>query len=94
MSLEDADEEESQIANELKYKGKSKIPVEKRLVLKNAGLLFSTTEKIPKNFRSKIFPTKNSDKIPAAELTPELTLEVTPETAVFDTPKLSEEQID
>lgn len=60
---------------------------------KNAGLLFSAREKIVNNFRNKTFPTKNYDKIPATELTPELATETTLETAVFDTPKPSEKQI-
>ena len=41
--------------------GKSKMPVEKRSFLKNAGLLFRAREKILSNFITKIFPILESE---------------------------------
>ena len=79
MSLEDADKEQSQLFNELKDMGTGKTSVEKKSFLKNARLFLSARETILNNFETKIFPTKNSDKIPAPE--------PSPEPAVFDTPK-------
>ena len=57
--LETADEEQTYLFNELKSISKS--------FLKNARLFLSAREKILNNFKNKIFPIKNSDKI----LTPE-----------------------
>ena len=68
LSLKDADEEQIQIANELKYIGKGKMSVEKRSFLKNVGLLLSAREKILHNFKSKIFPTKNLESEPESDL--------------------------
>ena len=64
---------------------KGKIPFEKRLFLKNAGLFIRAREKILNNFKSKISPMKNPDKTP----TPDTALEPT---MVFDTPKPTKEQ--
>ena len=64
LAFENADEELSQLVNKLKHMGKGKIPIEKRYFLKNAGLFLTWREKILKNFKSKIIPTKNPDKIP------------------------------
>ena len=44
--------------------GKSQIPIENRSFLKNTGLLLSARKNVFNNFKSKIFPTKNLDKIP------------------------------
>ena len=80
MSLEDADEEQNQVVSVLKDTGKGKLPVEKRSFLQNAGLFLSAREKILNNFKSKIFPTKNPEKILA------------PEPTVFDTLKPTKEK--
>ena len=50
-----------------------------QLVLKHTGLFLSARENILNNFKIKIFPTENLDKIP----TPKPALEP----SVFDTPK-------
>ena len=69
--------------------GNGKIPLERRSFLKNARLLLSARENVLNNFKSKIFPTTNSDEIPTTEPAPE----PTPEPVVFDTPKPTKEQI-
>ena len=55
--IKNADEEQIQIANELKGMGKGKMPVEKGPFLKNAGLFLGARKKILDNFKSKISPT-------------------------------------
>ena len=70
MSLEDADEEQSQLINELKDVGKGKISVEERSFLKNAALFLSARKEVVNNFKCKTFPIKNQDKIPILSLPP------------------------
>ena len=71
MSLEGADEEQIQVVSVLKDTGKAKLPVGKRSFLKNAGLFLRAREKILNNFKSKIFPTKNPEKILAPKPAPD-----------------------
>ena len=46
-------------------------------VLNNLGLLFSAREKILNDFKSRLFPIKSLDEIPALEPKPEVTTELT-----------------
>ena len=55
--------------------------MEKRSFLNNIRLIFSTSEKILNNFRSKIFPIKNTLSEQAPEPQPKLALEPAPEPA-------------
>ena len=68
--------------------GKSNIPFQKRSFLKNAGFFASAGEKNLNNFKSKIFPTKNSGKIS----TPKPAPKSEPEPTVFATPKPTKQQ--
>ena len=70
LSLEDVCE----LINELKNIGKNKIAM-KKYFCKQCRITSQCQKKGFNNFKSKIFPTKNSDKIPTSEPT------------VFDTPK-------
>ena len=64
LSLEDADKEQIQLANELNDMSKGKIPIEKGLFLKNAKLVISERENILNNFKDKIFLKKNPEPEP------------------------------
>ena len=55
--------------------------MEKRSFLNNIRLIFSASEKILNNFRSKIFPIKNTIPEQAPEPEPKLALEPAPEPA-------------
>ena len=68
FSLEDVDEEQSQLVNKLKDTDKDKKPAEKISFLKNAGLFISARGNTFNNFKSKIFPKKSSDEILKSEL--------------------------
>ena len=80
FSLEDVDEEESQLVNKLKDTDKDKKPVEKISFLKNAGLFISAGGNTFDSFKSKIFPKKSSDEILKSEL------------MAFDRPKPTKEK--
>ena len=80
LSLEDADEEQIQLANELKDIGKGNVTVEKSPFLRNAVLFISARQKILNNFKGKIFPTRNPEPAPK------------PESTVFATPKSTARQ--
>ena len=54
----------------------------KRVFLNNLGLLFSARENVINNFKSRLFPIKQIDKIPTHEPTSESTTETTPEPAI------------
>ena len=54
MSLEDVDEEQSQLVNELKDKRQGKALAEKKSFLNNEGLFSSVREKIINNSKSLI----------------------------------------
>ena len=54
MSLEDVDEEQSQLVNELKDKRQCKALAEKKSFLNNEGLFSSVREKIINNSKSLI----------------------------------------
>ena len=83
MSLEDAEEEQNRLVYNLKNMDNDKIPVERKIFLNNAELFVNAREKVINNFKSRILPMKNLDKIPTYDPTPDPTLEAT----VFDTPK-------
>ena len=51
----------------------------KKKFLNNFGLLFSMTEKVPNDFKSRFFPKENLDKIPIHQPTRELTSELATE---------------
>ena len=55
--------------------------MERSFFSSNLGLLFNAREKVLNNFKSRLFPIKNLDKIPTREptreLTPELSIEPT-----------------
>ena len=88
FSLEDDDEEQSQLANELIINmGKGKILVEKRSFLNNTGLCLSAREKVVNNSRIKIYPIKNLDKVLTPNQTPEPTPDSTLKPTVCNTPK-------
>ena len=88
MSLEDAEEEQNQLVYDLKDMDKGKIPAKRRFFLNNAELFLNAREKVINNFKSRILPMKNLDKIPTYDPTLDPTLEAT----VFDTPKPIKEQ--
>ena len=83
LLLEDADEKQSYLINELKDMGKGKTPLEKKSLLKNAGLFLIGREKILNNFKVKTFLIKNIDKNSTLEPAPE----PAPDPTAFDTPK-------
>ena len=56
----------------------------KKSFLSKLGLLFSVREKVL-NFRSRLSPIKNLDKIPTRETTLEVTAELTPKVAAEPT---------
>ena len=91
MSTEKADNKQSNFANELKNFEKGRKTLEKMYFLNNFGLLFSARKKILDNFKSRLFPIKNLNKIPTREPTPEkaaeLATEPTPKVATELTPK-------
>ena len=66
------------------YTSWGKLSFQKISFLENAGLLLNAREKNINNFKSKIFPTKNPDKTPLSEPTPD---------PVFVTPKLTKQWI-
>ena len=90
MSTEKADNKQSNFANELKNFEKGRKTLEKMYFLNNLGLLFSARKKILDNFKSRLFPIKNLNKIPTSEPTPEkaaeLATEPTPKQATDATP--------
>ena len=55
LSLKDADDEQSKLANELKSIEKGIKPAEKNSFLSNIGLFLSTREKVLNNFISEYF---------------------------------------
>ena len=65
--------------------------MKKNIFLNNLGLLFSATEKVLNNFKSRLFPIKNLDKILTCEPTPEKAAEPTPKVAKERTPKVATE---
>ena len=52
--------------------------LEKKSFLNNLGLLFSAREKVFNNFKSRLFPVKNLDKIPTSEPAAEPAADKTP----------------
>ena len=67
LPLEDADEEQIQLANELMdmvKKKKKNTSSKKDLFLKNAVLVIRAREKILNNFKGKTFTTKNAEPAP------------------------------
>ena len=66
------DIKQSNFADELKNFEKGTKTLEKKSFLNNLGLLFSAREKVLNNFKNRLFPIKNLDKIPAREPTPEV----------------------
>ena len=61
LSLEDADDEQSNFEVKLKNLDKGKKTIERQFFLNNLGLLFSTREKLHRNFKTRLFPIKNSN---------------------------------
>ena len=80
LSIEDADEELINLFKELSDINKGKKPIVEKPFLGNRWFLLDAKEKVPNSFESNISPLKNS--------TPELT----PNPAVFDTPKPTKDQ--
>ena len=72
LSLEEADDEQSNFAAKLKNLDKGKKYIEKEFFLNNLGLLFSAREKVFINIQSGLVPIKNLDKSPTRESAPEL----------------------
>ena len=64
MSIEGADNKQSNFANELNNFDKGIKTLDKNSFLNNLGLLFSAREKVLNSFRSRLFPIKKLDKIP------------------------------
>ena len=64
LSIEGADNKQSNFANELKNFDKGIKTLDKNSFLNNLELLFSAREKVLNSFRSRLFPIKNLDKIP------------------------------
>ena len=77
LSLKDADDEQSNFAAKLKNLDKSKETIKKNFFKNYLGLLFSAREKVVNNFKSRLFPIKNLDKVPTREPTPEPVTEPT-----------------
>ena len=79
LSLEDADDEQYNLVAKLNNldKGTRELKKWKRGFFNNLGLLFSAREKLLNNFKSRLFPIKNLDKISTSEPTPELEIEPT-----------------
>ena len=71
LSIEKADDKQSNFTNELKNFDIGMKALEIKSFLNNLGLLFSAREKVPNSFKSRLFSIKNVDKIttrePAAE---------------------------
>ena len=53
--------------------------MERSFFSSNLGLLFNAREKVINNFKSRLFPIRNLDKIPTREPTRELTPELSTE---------------
>ena len=66
--------------------------IEKELFLNNLGLLFSGRENVFNNFKSRLFPTKNLNKILTSERTREPTLELATEPTKHKKSKLKLKQ--
>ena len=90
--FEDADKEKSNFVNKLIDMSQGKIPLEKRYFLNNFGLFLRAREKTLNNFKSKVFPIRNLDKIPTLEPTHDPAPELIPEPTVFDTYKPTKER--
>ena len=71
LSLENADNTQSNFAIGLKYFEKGKKTLEKKSILNNLGLLFSARKIIFNSVKSRLFLIKNLDKIPTRQPTPE-----------------------
>ena len=74
LSIEKADNKQSNFAYELKNFEKSTKTLEKKSLLNNLGLLFSAREQVFNSFKSRL------DKIPTREPTPEAAAEPTART--------------
>ena len=68
---------ETNFATELKNFDKDIKAIQKNSFLTNLELLFSIGEKVLNNFKSKLFPIKNLEKIPTREQATEPTSETT-----------------
>ena len=64
-----ADNKPSNFVNELKNFEKGTHTFEKKCLKNNLVLLLSTTENVLNSFKNKLFPKRNSDKIPTREPT-------------------------
>ena len=71
LSIEKADNKQSNFANELNNFDKGIKKIEKKIFFNNLGLLFSAREKGLTSCKSRLFAIKNLDKIPIHETTPE-----------------------
>ena len=78
LLLKDADNKPSNFATELKNFDESIKTIDTKSFLNNLGLFFSAREKVPNNFKSRIFPIKNLDKTSARELTFESAIQPAP----------------
>ena len=76
LTLEEPDNEQSKLVNELNGIDRRVKPAEKISSLKNVGLFLGARKNVHNDFKSRIFPIKNLDKIttpdPAPESAPEL----------------------
>ena len=64
LSLNDADDEQSNFAAKLNNLDKGKKTIKKGFFINNLGLLFRDREKVLNNFKTRLFPIKNLHKIP------------------------------
>ena len=71
LLLENCNQKQSNFAIELKNFEKGTKTLEKKSFLNNLGLLFSTREQVLNNFKSRLFPKIDLDKIPTPELATE-----------------------
>ena len=78
LSIEKADDKQSNFTNELKNFDIGMKGLEIKSFLNNLGLLFSARQKVPNSFKSRLFPIKNLDKITTREPAAETAAEKTP----------------
>ena len=67
LPIEGADNKQINFANELKHFDNDTKTIDKRSFLNNLRQLFGPREKVLKNFKSRLFPIKNVDKIPTRQ---------------------------
>ena len=83
LPIKGADNKQIDFANELKHFDNDTKTVDKRSFLNNLRQLFGPREKVLKNFKSRLFPTKNVDKIPTRQAATEPEIETEPTKATY-----------